>query len=183
MINSSVRRATIDAIACLLAVLCLHCVAAKPSMGKSLEAIREPRGEEAAMFDYQSLDGRAVSAAAMRGKPTVLTFVTTDSLAAQAQVDFLVAMAKRDASAVNYAVVAIEPGDRRELVDLYRRVLHITFPVAIADGETLGGGGSFGDVRGVPVTVILDREGHVVWRADGRIARSEELRSAMSGVQ
>jgi hypothetical protein len=97
-------------------------------------------------------------------------------------VDFLVAMAKHDSDRVNYAVVALERGDSRELVGLYKKSLSISFPVAIADAQTLAGAGPFGDVNAVPVTVILDRTGRVVWRVDGRVAQSSELRAAMRGL-
>ena len=80
-----------------------------------------------------------MSAEATRGKPTVIAFVNTGSLPAQAQVDFLVVMAKHDADRVNYAVVALEPRENRELVELYRKSLGIPFPVALAD-ETHGSG-------------------------------------------
>jgi hypothetical protein len=133
-------------------------------------------------FVFDSLDERPTSAEATRGKPTVLAFVKTASLPAQAQVDFLVAMARNDAERVNYAVVAIEDRENRELVELYKKSLSIPFPVAMADPETLAGAGAFGDVRGVPVTVILDRRGRVVWRADGRLAQSGELRAALRGL-
>lgn len=133
-------------------------------------------------FAFDSLDGRPVSAEATRGKPTVLAFVTTSSLPAQAQVDFLVAMAKNDGDRVNYAVVAIDQRDNRELVELYKKALSIQFPVAMADAQTLAGGGAFGDVSAVPVTVILDRLGRVVSRVDGRVTKSEELRVAMRGL-
>ncbi len=133
-------------------------------------------------FVFDSLDRRPLSAEATRGKPTVLAFVTTANLASQAQVDFLVAMAKTDGDRINYAVVAIEEEGSRELVELYKKALAIPFPVAMADSQTLAGGGAFGDVREVPVTVILDRRGRVVWRADGRLAKSDELRGALRGL-
>jgi hypothetical protein len=133
-------------------------------------------------FDFDSIDDRPVSARATRGKPTVLAFVTTSSLPSQAQVDFLVAMARNDGALVNYAVVAVEPGESRELVEVYGRALGTPFPVAMADSTTLAGGGAFGDVSGVPVTVVLDRAGRIVWRADGRVARSDELRGVLHGL-
>jgi hypothetical protein len=132
-------------------------------------------------FAFESLDDRPVTSEATRGKLTVIAFVTTGSLPSQAQVDFLVAMAKHDADRVNYAVVALEAHDNRELVELYRKALSVSFPMALADGPTLAGAGSFGDVRAVPVTVLLDRSGHVAWRVDGRVARSDEIRAAMHG--
>jgi hypothetical protein len=132
-------------------------------------------------FAFESLDERPVSAEATRGKLTIILFITTSNLAAQAQVDFLIAMAKHDADRVNYAVVALDSSEDRELVELYRKALSIAFPVALADKPTVAGAGAFGDVTAVPVTVLLDRAGHVVWRADGRVAKSAEIRAAMSG--
>jgi hypothetical protein len=133
-------------------------------------------------FAFDSLDDRPVTAEAARGKPTIVAFVTTSSLPAQAQVDFLVAMAKHDADRINYAVVALEQRDNRELVELYRKALSIPFPVALADAETFAGSGPFGDVRAVPVTLMLDRTGRVVFRVDGRVAKSSELRAALRGL-
>ncbi|MGH7298406.1 MAG: TlpA family protein disulfide reductase [Polyangiaceae bacterium] len=133
-------------------------------------------------FSYDSLDDRPVSSEATRGKPTVLAFVNTGSLPAQAQVDFMVVMAKHDGDTVNYAVVALESRENRELVELYRKSLGVTFPVAIADDATAAGGGPFGDVTAVPVTVILDRSGRIVWRVAGRVVKADEMRAALRGI-
>jgi hypothetical protein len=130
-------------------------------------------------FAFDSLDDRPVSSESTRGKPTVVAFVDVSSLPAQAQVDFLVAMAKHDAEKVNYAVVALEQREHRELVELYRKSLGVTFPVAMADASTLSGGGPFGDVTALPVTVILDRAGRVAFRVAGRVSKPDELRAAL----
>jgi len=47
---------------------------------------------------------------------------------------------------------------------------------------TRAGAGPFGDVSAVPVTVLLDRAGRVVWRVEGRVAKSAEIRAAMHGL-
>lgn len=133
-------------------------------------------------FSFDSLDARPLSAESTRGQPTLLAFVTTASLPAQAQVDFLVAMAKHDGDRVHYGVVALERPEDRELVEMYEKALSIPFPVALADAPTRAGSGPFGDVRGVPVTVLLDAAGRVVWRVAGRVAKSEEMRAAMRGL-
>jgi hypothetical protein len=133
-------------------------------------------------FAFDSLDERPVSSQATRGKPSVLAFVTTGSLPAQAQVNFLVGMAKHDADRVNYAVVALEPSENRELVEIYRKALSVAFPVALADASTLAGESAFGDLSAVPVTVVLDRAGRIVWRSDGRVVKNDELRRAMRGL-
>ncbi|HXN33203.1 MAG TPA: TlpA disulfide reductase family protein [Polyangiaceae bacterium] len=167
------------------AALALACGPSSPPLVNPVGgdyAAAAPAPSSPADFTFDSLDGRPMSAEATRGKPTVLAFVTTGNLASQAQVDFLVAMARNDGDRINYAAVAIEDRDSRELVELYKKALSIPFPVAMADPQTLAGGGAFGDVRGVPVTVILDRRGRVVWRADGRLAKSDELRAALRGL-
>ena len=72
--------------------------------------------DEVGVWAFDSIDARPVSADALRGKPTVLAFVTTDTLPSQAQVNFLLAMAKNDGDKVNYALVAVQPARDRELV-------------------------------------------------------------------
>jgi hypothetical protein len=165
----------------LIAALCGACGSSAPAQGPPPGVSTVPLGA-AVDFEFESLDERPVSAESTRGKPTVLVLVTTGSLPAQAQVDYLVGMAKHDADRVNYAVVALEPRDNRELVEIYRKSLNVTFPVAMADDRTLAGAGPFGEVSVVPVTVILDRAGRVAWRADGRVVKNDELRQAMRGL-
>ncbi len=176
--TSWARRATSSALALLAA-----CGGAR-SAGPLEERPGASSGEARAPVDFafDSLDDRPVSSEATRGKPTVIAFADTGSLPAQAQVDFLVAMAKRDADKVNYAVVALEAPSNRELVELYRKSLGITFPVALADAATLAGAGPFGDVTALPVTVILDRAGRIVWRVAGRVVRSDQIRAALNGL-
>ncbi|MGH7437436.1 MAG: TlpA family protein disulfide reductase [Polyangiaceae bacterium] len=148
-----------------------------PAVGASTVAVHP-----AVDFDFDSIDDRPVSSAATRGKITVLVFVTTGSLMAQAQVDYLVAMAGRDGGAVNYLLVAVETRDNRELVDLYRKTLKVSFPVAVVEPASATAAGGFGDVTAVPVTVVLDRAGRPVLRTEARVAKSEEIRQAMRGL-
>jgi hypothetical protein len=67
-------------------------------------------------------------------------------------------------------------------VEIYRKSLAVTFPVAMADAKTLSGDSAFGDMSTVPATVILDRGGRVVWRVAGRVVKSDELREALRGL-
>lgn len=156
-------------------------VSAEPGSGEAPGASNAAWRSPVA-FTFDSLDDRPVSAEAMRGAPVALVFITTSSLPSQAQVDFLVAMARHDGNRVRYAVVALETNENRELVALYQKALSIPFPVALADAQTLAGAGAFGDVHTVPVTVLLDRAGRVAWRVDGRVAKSDEMRAAMRGL-
>lgn len=132
-------------------------------------------------FHYDSLDERLVNSDVLHGRPTVIAFVTTWDLLSQAQVDYLVAMAKNDVDRVNYALVALQEIQDRELVEVYRSKLGVTFRVALADKETIAGGGPFGDVHNVPTVVVLDRNGRIAWQRVG-LAKSDELRAALHGL-
>jgi hypothetical protein len=133
-----------------------------------------PTGPVTYVFD--SIDERPVSSDAMRGKPTVLAFVTTGDLTGQAQVDYLVAMARNDKEKVNYALVALHPRREIVLVDTYISTLKVEFPVALGDASSLSASGPFGEIVAVPTIVILDRAGRIAWKHTG-LAKSDELRS------
>lgn len=150
----------------------------KTLVGRSDVPTGEARGP--VNFDYPSLDERPVSSAAMRGRLAVIAFVATWDMLSQAQVDYLVAMAKNDGDKVAYALVALQDRRDRELVEVYRKSLNVTFPVALADPATIAGGGPFGDVHSVPTIVLLDREGRILWRNVG-LAKSDEIRREMHG--
>ncbi len=132
-------------------------------------------------FVFDSLDERPVSAAAMRGKPSVIAFVTTGDILGQAQVDFLVAMAKNDGKKVNYALVALHPRKEIVLVEAYVTTLKVEFPVALGDASAMSAGGPFGEISAVPTVVVLDKEGRIVWKHTG-LAKSEDLRAHMRGL-
>jgi thiol-disulfide isomerase/thioredoxin len=138
-------------------------------------AVGTSAGRVPIRFSFDSLDARAVSSDATRGKPTLVTFVTTWNLACQAQVGYLVAMAKNDADRTNYVLVGLHERGERELLEQYRDVMHVEFPVAMGDAASVA---AFGDVTAVPTLVLLDRSGREVWRKVG-LAKSDEIRDAM----
>jgi thiol-disulfide isomerase/thioredoxin len=177
------RRTTRLALFALLPLLlllgCSH--AAAPDeivVGKSE---RPEAASPPAQFSFEALDARPVSTGAIVGRPTVIAFVTTWDLSSQAQIDFLVPMAKKDGEQINYVMVALQEPQDRELVEVFARGLGVTFRAALADEEVIHGGGPFGPLRAVPTTVILDRAARMVWRHVG-LARPEEIREGLSGL-
>jgi hypothetical protein len=126
-------------------------------------------------YAFDTLDERPVSSTAHRGKPTVLAFVTTGDIVGQAQVDYLVAMAKNDGAKVNYALVALHPRKEIMLVEAYMSALKVEFPVALGDASVMAPQGPFGEISAVPTIVVLDREGKIAWKHTG-LAKSDELR-------
>jgi len=132
-------------------------------------------------FQFDSLDSRPVSSQAFLGKPTVIAFITTWDLLSQAQVDFLVAMARHDEKETNYVLVAVQDAKEHELVEQYARTLGVTFPIAmIADARVAAS--SFGEIDRVPEVVVLDREGRSAFRRTG-LAKSDELRAVLSRLK
>jgi len=117
----------------------------------------------------------------MRGRVSVIAFVTTWDLLSQAQVEFLAVMSKHDGAKVNYVAVALQRMADRELVDVYRKNLALPYPFAITGGADDPSVSAFAPFDAVPTTVILDREGRVAFRKTG-LVKSDELRAAMRGL-
>jgi hypothetical protein len=168
----------------LAGVACAACgpkVAPGPPVGTSDKPGDTVVTDRPVAYVFDSLDDRPVSSDAMLGKPTVIAFITTGDLVGQAQVDFLVAMAKTDAGKVNYALVALHPRREMVLVDTYVQTLKVEFPVALADAAATTTSGPFGEIPAVPTVIVLDRAGRIAWKHTG-LAKSEELRAHMRGL-
>jgi hypothetical protein len=169
------RRALLLAAALASGAGCGRKDAAGPPVGVSDKPGTSVPTDRPIAYVFDSLDDRPVSSDAMRGKPTVLVFVTTGDLVGQAQIDYLVAMSANDKGKVNYALVALHPRREIVLVDAYVHTLKVDFPVALADPTTTTAAGPFGEIPAVPTVVILDRLGRIAWKHTG-LAKSEELR-------
>jgi hypothetical protein len=130
-------------------------------------------------FEFPSAGEEAVvSSATTRGRPTALVFITTFDLASQLVArrlgDVLVSFTPR----ANAAAVVVEAPTYAELLPTYRSTLSLPYPVVMADFATQRGAGPFGSVTHVPTLVVLDREGHEVWRRQGSI-EPDEIRAAL----
>jgi hypothetical protein len=127
-------------------------------------------------FEFESVDDSSVSAPAFRGKPAVLAFLTTDSLAGQAQATILARLAVSTGDSVRFAIVALEAPEQHELVQgfvgFFRDKAHAPLLGAMADADTRLGQGPFGDVRGLPV-VVLDAAGRIAFRKSGVVQPPE----------
>jgi hypothetical protein len=139
-----------------------------------------PRGSPLS-FQYQLADGKGVlTSQLLRGRSTVIAFVTTYDLASQAQARFLTGLMRKH-PLIHVAAIVLEPPDNRPLIVAFRDALELEYPVALGDAALIGGHGPFGDVRSVPSTVVLDSEGRMVWRHFG-LAKEEDVENALRGI-
>jgi hypothetical protein len=133
-------------------------------------------------FQYQVIDGQSwLTSESLRGRPTVLGFLTTYDLASQAQARFLNGIARRLGGRVQIGAVMLERIENRPLIIAFRDALDLAYPVAMGDADIIGGKGPFGDVHVVPATVVLDAEGRLVWKKLGLTAE-EEIEKVLQGL-
>lgn len=161
-----------------LAVLAASCSHSEPAPAVPSSPAIEALGERVS-FAYRSVDEAPdVTSASMRGRPTILIFLSTFDLASQAQARFLSMVAKRHRPPIHAAAIALEPKENRELVAMFRQSLGLEYPVALGDEELIAGRGPFGDVRAVPATVVLDADGRIVARREG-LLKDDELEAML----
>jgi hypothetical protein len=140
-----------------------------------------PRGSPL-RFRYELAEGKGLLAAEqLRGRPTVIVFLTTYDLASQAQARFLSGISRRRGTSLHAAAIVLEPPENRPLAVAFRDALRLDYPVAMADAALIAGEGPFGDVHAVPSTVVLDPEGRLVWRRVG-LAKEDEIENALKGL-
>jgi hypothetical protein len=125
-------------------------------------------------FEFPGVgDEGSVSSATTRGRVTLLAFVATYDLASQILLRNIAEVIVGFTPRVNAAAVVLEAPRYAELVPAYRSALGLPYPVVMADFATQQGQGPFGDIERVPVTVVLDREGRQVSRAQGSLTPGE----------
>jgi hypothetical protein len=132
-------------------------------------------------FRYDDVQEGALDSQALRGRPLVISFITTYDLASQAQARFLTMFERRHRSRIRVAAVVLERPENRPLVLVFRDALHIEYPVAMGDADLVAGRGPFGDVHVVPTTILLDDKGRIAWRNVG-LAKDTDIESALRGL-
>lgn len=163
----------------LLPLVMASCVTTTENVRPQLP---EPGPGTSASFRFDSLDDRPVASETLVGRPQVLVFFSVTSVRAQAEANFMLAMAAHDGPNVDYTLVSIDPAESRELVEIFRSKLHIPFRVAMADEATRAGSGYFGELTHEPVVIVLDRSLRPVFRSEGRIVPSDEIRKHLRGL-
>ena len=109
---------------------------------------------------------------------SLIVFAATYDTASQAQARIAQAILRQHVPRINVLLVALEPPHHRMLVDAFAQSLNLSYPVALADADTIAGRGAFEGLQHVPSVVLLDRQGRERWRHLG-LVREEGVRRAL----
>ena len=123
-----------------------------------------------ALFSYQATDGSRLDSARVRGRFTVLLFITTFDSASQLMARQLNQTLHTHTPRINVAAIVLEDPDYAPLAQVFHDSLDLDYPVALADAATLRGESPFGPIRRVPTLVVLSPRAERVWRREGFVA-------------
>lgn len=162
-----------------LAALLVGCSGSRP---ESARAAPKTASGPPIEFSFPSLDEREVSSSALRGRATVIAFVTTYGAPSTIQARYVKKVAADHVPRINAAFVFYEIAENRPLVRIFRDAMGISLPSAMADTESVAGRGPFKGLDTVPSVVVLDAAGREVWRKVG-VADANELQKALRDAQ
>lgn len=121
-------------------------------------------GKPAPIFARKGLGGAPVDLAALRGKVVLLDFWATWCAPCQTEMPRF-AKWQRQYGAQGLQVVGISMDDDAEAARRLVRKLGLNYPVAMGDEEL---GELYGGVLGLPLTYLIDRDGVVRARFQGK---------------
>jgi hypothetical protein len=124
-------------------------------------------------FSFGTTDGQEINSDTVRGRVTVLVFVTTFDLASQVAAKRVNQVLHTHRPRINAAAVVLEAAKYAPLADVFRSALELSYPVAIADLDTLPQSSTFGEVQSVPTLLVLDAEGREIERKLGNFTVKE----------
>lgn len=134
------------------------------------EAVRAPEPKEHLEFSLPGLDGRLVESQELRGRVTVLLFLTTFDIASQAQARRLEDLYRSHVPRLNALGVVVEAPRYAALASEYRESLGLSYPLVMGERAVLDAHEDLQNVLSVPAWIVLNREGRVVSSAAGALS-------------
>jgi len=132
---------------------------------------RAPAKTNSAAPDFRAtaLDGKTVSLAGFKGKVLVVNYFATWCPPCKAEIPDFVA-AYRELKDQGLEILGVNPDEDPSDVRAFVQEQGINYPVIAGDREMAG---KFGTVRTIPVTIVIDRNGNVVGKANGMLTRAK----------
>ena len=125
--------------------------------------IQHSKQGAAPSFVLSTMDGRTIDSSELRGKVVLLNFWATWCGPCKEEMPAMQRLREAFPHA-DFALLAVTTDQQHDAITAFANGLRLSFP--ILQDETKDVSAAFG-VRGLPTTVILDREGRLVGRAIG----------------
>jgi thiol-disulfide isomerase/thioredoxin len=132
-------------------------------------------GAPAVSYDLKRVDGTPDSLARHRGSVVVMNLWATWCPPCQAEMPALEKFAQEYKSK-GVVVLGIDQGESAATAGAYARARGVTFPILLDEDEQYGG--SYKSV-GLPTSVIVGRDGHIVAAIDGEMTLAQ-MRAAVA---
>jgi hypothetical protein len=159
-------------------VVCASLLGCASSGGAKESADASGPREGPVEFSLAGVDGSPIESGKLRGRVTVLLFVTTFDVPSQAQAKRLEDLYRIHAPRLNAVAVIIEAPRYVDLARSYREVLGLNYAIAMADKSSLAEHPQFRYVNAVPSWIFLDREGMVSSVASGALSPEQLVEMA-----
>jgi hypothetical protein len=138
---------------------------------------------EVVQFAYETTQGQIFGSNTTRGRVTIVLFATTFDMASEWLATLINRILHEHRPRINAGLVILEAPEHAILAETFRASLKLSYPVAMADSETLSGQSPFGRISSVPTFFVLDRKGRIVWRRAGIAQRSEIVEALHSAAE
>ncbi len=125
-------------------------------------------GAPAQSFDVRRTDGRADSLARYRGRVVLLNLWATWCPPCREEMPALERFARENAGRVS--VVGVDQGESAPVAAAFARARGVTFPILVDEQQQYGR--AYAAV-GLPTTLIVGRDGHVVRGIDGPLTLAQ----------
>jgi thiol-disulfide isomerase/thioredoxin len=136
----------------------------------SLAAYAQNAQQQAPSLMLKSIQGRTLSLSNYKGKVVLLNFWATWCPPCRAEMPELVRM-QREYGARGLQIIGITyPPQTLSEVRRFVRQLKVNYPVALGTKETKA---LFDESETLPLTIVIDREGHIAERIEGILLPEE----------
>jgi cytochrome c biogenesis protein CcmG, thiol:disulfide interchange protein DsbE len=121
-------------------------------------------GNPAPTFSLGDLSGRTLDLANYRGKVVLLDFWATWCETCREEIPYFVALQRKYGDR-GLVIVGISMDEGQVPVQKFCEELKMNYPVAMGDAKLAEG---YGGILGLPVAFLIDRDGRIRRRLDGR---------------
>lgn len=120
-------------------------------------------GEVAPAFTVKTVDGKHVSLADYKGKVILLNFWATWCGPCQTEIPRFMRF-QREFGKDEFQVLGISMDDSDAPVRTFTAKLRTNYPIALGSAKLAE---SYGGILGLPITLLIDRKGHIAKRYEG----------------